>query len=443
MHGKGVFRAGVIAGTAIAACGFQPTSATGSNPDSGLCVSASTECVNGADALRTCASAGAMSTDVNCTWGCTASGPVARCLTIVPSGSGGNAMNGVRPEDVASGSDLAATTFAAGTILDGDSGKVGTVGNSSSVRPGGTGVQNGIDYELRGPIAMFRLSSLVITGDIALVGSHPIALVVDGQVEIDGVIDARGTCIGSLPGPGGFAGGAATMTASGSGGGHSGGGGGGGGGGGYGGSGGGGGYMNGSHSIGGAQWGTADLALLHGGGGGGGAGAGNGGAGGGGGGALQIVSNTTIVFGAGGAINAGGCGGHRVITTDPGGGGGAGGALLLEAPTIVIGRLAANGGGGGAGDADGTDGAPGQLGTEPAPGGMAATSGNGGAGGAGGASNSVNGSDGVAGPACAHCGGGGGGVGRIRVNTRDNVGSTNGPGASTSPSPSTGSATVQ
>jgi hypothetical protein len=443
MRGKDVLRAGVIAGTTIAACGFQPTLNSDANPDGGLCMSASTECVQGADVLRTCPSAGAMYSDVNCAWGCTASGQVARCLGVVPSGSGGNAMNGVRPDDVAGGSDLTnLTTFAAGTILDGDSGKIGTSGNPTSVRGPGPGIQNGIDYELRGPIAMFRVNSLVIAGNIALVGNHPIALVAVGQVEIDGVIDGTGTCTGTTPGPGGFAGGAATKDASGSGGGSDGIAGGGGGGGGYGGGGGGGGYLSGAYSIGGGGWGTVDLALLRGGGGGGGAGAGNGGSGGGGGGALQIVSNLTIAFGPVGGINVGGCGGHHVTTTDPGGGGGAGGAILLEAPTIVVGNLAANGGGGGGGDIGGTDGTAGKLGTDQAPGGTAAT-GLGGAGGAGGAGNNLSGGNAVTGPACSHCGGGGGSVGRIRMNTRDGAGITNGPAASTSPTASTGSAAVQ
>jgi len=76
------------------------------------------------------------------------------------------------------------------------------------------------------------------------------------------------------------------------------------------------------------------------------------GLGGGGGGALQITAAGTITVGATGGINAGG-GGGRESEEAGGSGGGSGGAVLLEAPVVVTAAgavLAANGGGGGAGD---------------------------------------------------------------------------------------------
>lgn len=135
--------------------------------------------------------------------------------------------------------------------------------------------------------------------------------------------------------------------------------------------------------------------------------------GGNGGGAIQISSRTSIAIGASAGINASGFGGVDELPGNRcgGAGGGSGGAILLEAPVVrfaASGQLAANGGGGGCMGAAGGDG---RMGATPAAGGSCAAHGNGGSGaaleappGAGDSSSDGNG------------GGGGGGVGRIRIN---------------------------
>jgi hypothetical protein len=351
-----------------------------------------------------------MPQDTTCSWGCGS----AHCLQIVPAGGA------VTPGDVGLGSDaLMDISLGSGTVIDSDNGSI--VQGPMTVRGGGAGVKAGIDYEQRGSnAAVFRVKSLAITGVTYLRGHRAIAIVADGAVDVGAVIDARGGCMGTDAGPGGFAGGGKGSNGLGAGGGA-----GsdgqsqGGGGGGYGGRGGDGG--NGPDMTnpiaGGAPQGDRAITLLVGGAGGGGGGDGGGpqtGPGGGGGGAIQIVSNAQITIASGGGINAGGCGGRSGGGgNDGGGGGGAGGTILLEAPTIhVVGGLAVNGGGGGGGAAGNQmSGANGTLSRNPAPGAIGMT-----IGGIGGAANML---DGTAGGTTGGKGGGGGGaVGRIRLDTR-------------------------
>ncbi|MDB4956548.1 MAG: hypothetical protein JWO36_4117 [Myxococcales bacterium] len=400
---------GVVATSAVVACVYSPgaTRTTDANQidvrviDANfICVDApSTSCSPDGTTLLTCSVVGMMAVPTTCTWGCLQTG-AAHCGKLVPSGSA--AGSGVLPSDV-SGSGVMDIMMGSSSVIT-INGMDG--GISSGVRTTGTGVRNGIEFQIRGSIAMFRFNSLHITGPIKLTGSHPIALVADQNITIDDQIDARGTCgdnAGQSPGPGGFAGANKNNSAGGSGGGS-----GattnqfGGGGGGHAGKGG-----NGSHGpLGGAAF-DPTFAILIGGGGGGGGG-GNGGAGGGGGGAIQLVSNATIAIGSNGVINAGGCGGlgGNGGNNDGGGGGGAGGAILLEALMVQIyGVLAGNGGGGGEQSAPSENGSAGRPDSTPAIG--INNAGNGGAG------TTI---DGVS--AGTDNGGGGGAVGYIRVNTK-------------------------
>jgi len=418
-----VVRLGVIAAAAIAACQFSHGEAPRDGgtvdvaiPDGGTCTSASAMCLGDGVTLRTCAAAGAQYADTTCGWGCIPEN-VAHCGQLIPVGSGNMAGSGVQPGDVADDAALADITLGANLIVDADTGAIGTSGSAGSLRGAGTGSAKGIDYELRGQVAMFRFRSLHVSGPIVVSGSaHAVAFVANGTITLDDQIDARGFCGSNDPGPGGFPGGLVGSVGGGPGGGSSNGaanlGGGGGGYGGLGGSGAAGG--GGAGQPGGSSYGDAVITLLVGGAGGGGGGGGAAsGIGGGGGGAIQLISNTSItVTMPAGAINAGGCAGTSGAgANDGGGGGGAGGTIVLEAPTIEIaGSLAVNGGGAGAGHSPNTA-TSGQLGRTPAAGATSAANG-----GSGAAGSAANGYDGASGGG--NAGAGGGAIGRMRLETR-------------------------
>jgi hypothetical protein len=400
-------RAAIVAAAIFAACQFThgvnpnaPPPDGKPPPDGGPCKDVSVTCAD-STTLRTCTMIGSDYQDTTCTWGCSTTG-AAHCAGLVPSGGG------VTSGDVMAGTftGLMATTIGTPSsyIVDGTDGRIGTMFNSRQFRLDGTGTINGIDFELRGNVAVFRFASLAVSGPVTLVGPHPIAFVADGPIDIEDVIDARGPgcqngTAGTNAGPGGFDGGPAQTDASGSGAGH----GGGnnddaGGGGGYGGMGG----VGHNGKMGGMMFGDATISVLVGGGGGG--GGKDSGGGGGGGGALQLISNAMVTIGAPGGINAGGCGGHSGGggSHSGGGGGGAGGTILIEAVTIAIsGALAVNGGGGGGNNAGGSAGT------------LDRNAGTGGDGGGTGAA--ANTSDGMAG--AGNGAAGGGGIGRMRLNT--------------------------
>ena len=243
------------------------------------------------------------------------------------------------------------------------------------------GVSNGIywdtlDQEQKGgrKLSVFGIASLDVRPGaiVTVIGTHPLALYVKGNVTIEGQLKASadgGEGMEFNPGPGGYGGGpAATKDGEKC---HE-------GGEGKGGtgknnySGGGGGGHGAAGGKGGDAWvnlsklskypgGAGGKAAVDGaplipliGGCGGGAGSGGGGQGGGGGGAIQISANGKIkvpgmilASGAGGRSSENGTG---LGTGGGGGGGGAGGAILLEGISIeVAGVLAANGGAGGVG----------------------------------------------------------------------------------------------
>ena len=379
-------------------------------PDGGPCAAASAECV--ADVLRTCSAAGALPVDTTCTWGCL--GPAAHCGAVVPAGGA------VTAQDLAPDAILTDITLnTPSLIIDGDSGAIGTLASPNALRASGTGVINGIDYAVRGNVAVFRFASLTAMTTVTPYGSHAIALVAPGMISVPGTIDMRAPCInaGAL---GGSPGGGAAANGSGAGGGVGAGGGPGGGGGGYGGTGGRGGL---NPASGGVTYGNATITTLVGGSGGGGGYA----AGGAGGGALQLISGTQISIAGG--INAGGCGGRSSASTASGGaGGGAGGTILLEAPTIsILGKLAVNGGGGG-GVGSSSVASNGTLDRSQASGGSGGIV----TGALGAAGATLNGANGAV--STTRGAGGGGSIGRIRIDTRDGT-ATLGAGSVLSPAP--------
>jgi len=416
-------------------------------PDAAPCPALGAECID--DTLRECQTVGQLPVDTACAWGCLAQGGPAHCARLDPTGTV------VTEADLAPSPSLLDTTkvLTAGTIgtINTDDGSI-----SSNVRVAGTGIQNGIDYEVRmfdagtagmRSVAVFRFGKLALTGDWVVRGSHAIAIVSLGDVTIQGRLDLRGDCAGTNAGPGGFLGGASNADAPGPGGGKKGvqpvatndsSGGGGGGGGDKGGDGGRANTSPATRPAGGTIFGDAAITLLVGGFGGG--GGGSGGAGGGGGGALHLVTNgkVTLRSDAGvvpSGINAGGCGGDRG-SNDAGGGGGAGGAVLIEAVSVELdgARLAVNGGGGGGGLGNGNpgNGADGALSLMPAAGGAGGIGGaSGGDGGA--AAGTMSSRAGETGKDADNAGGGGGAVGRIRINTRTTTGYTPKNGALVSP----------
>jgi hypothetical protein len=374
-----------------------------------LCSGQSTMCSADTSTLITCPASGQMATSTPCSWGCVASGSAAHCGALQPTGgavTGGDFVGGAMDGSLAT------------VVVDTDQGKIGGM-----TWPW---------FHTHNNVGIFSFGNLVIGGGVTFVGSNAVAFVANGDITIDGVVDARGSgCTNGgadrVAGPGGSTGASPAQTGAGSGsGGEAGDDSAGGGGGGYGGAGGSGGYFTDSTQAGaaGTSWGSAPISVLAGGGGGGAASDPNGGPGGGGGGAIQFVSNTTIKLGSNGGINAGGCGGVAANGTHGGGGGGAGGAIVLEAPTLTIaGKIAANGGGGGGGDTPGaTDGSAGKLGSGAAAGGAGHNASGDEDGGSGGANATFAGA--TAGNGGGHGGGGGGGVGRIRLNSRQGSATT-------------------
>lgn len=418
-------RLGPVVAFGLVGCKFSPPAPVEGDaapPDAGPCMAAPTrECADDIT-LRECITAGQQPVDKTCPWGCITGGD-AHCGIVNPYGGGATPAD----TDPATFGALGNVTLTAPTTIDGSAGTI-------------TGLTTEFEFLPRpNNIAVFRFKSLTIGAPVRLAGTAAIVLVVDGQIIVNALVDAKGPCSfdddASTPGPGGFAGGlTATSDGQGPGGGKVGSGKAGGGGGGHGGMGGPGGIgpLAAPGGAGGVPNGSEMIELLVGGSGGG-ATDGNGGRarGGGGGGAIQLVSNMRIVLGPGGAIDAGGCGGDSGAGggEDGGGGGGAGGTILLEAPVIEgAGRLAVNGGGGGAGDDSGLDTRPtafgeaGRLDRAAAEGAVGSLTGSGGGRGAAGAS--FNGEPGIL--SATHAGGGGGAVGRIRLVTRLGTADTTG-----------------
>ena len=331
--------------------------------------------------------------------------------------------------------DTSALTLAGPVRIDSATGEVFDIDGAVAIRAAGTGVKAGVSFEIVGTLGVLAMDGLVVAAgaDVRIEGSRPLALLVDGDVTIDGVLDVSGGCTNGdkyCAGAGGGAGGTDAALAVGCGRGvrgndmadtgssHAEGGGGAGareaGGGGAGG------------TAAGPSCGSTTLVPLAGGSGGGRGGASSGGDGGGGGGGLQITAAGTLTVSATGVIDAGGAGGQGGQTSSGGGGGGgSGGAILLEAAIVrVLGVAAANGGAGGGHEPDPGNGEDARRSTTTAKGDVGDWGGG-------------DGGTGTISPATGrtandHGGGGGGAAGRIRVlgATRDLSGVVS-PGAAT------------
>ncbi|HEU0028984.1 MAG TPA: hypothetical protein VFQ53_00035 [Kofleriaceae bacterium] len=386
-------------------------------PDAGLCPN-TTEKTCAGPTLRECITMGELPMDTPCAWGCSSS-PEAHCAKLQPSGG---AVTETDVLDTNNLDDIPIDTLGTNVVIDTDSG--GITSSNGTIRATGTDIKNGIDYQQRGSVGVFRFKKLTMSGfgTVTIQGGRALAIVGSESILLEAKLDAQGDCSGTNAGPGGFPGGGPGTKGGGGGGGGAGAGTNnnyaGGGGGGFGATGGTGGAGGGGATGGaaGPAQGDAKIASLVGGSGGGGGGGPSGVGGGGGGGAVQLVSNGTIRIGSTGGIQVGGCGGDGSPSGGDGaGGGGAGGAILIEAPIVELPSmsfLAANGGGGGGADTN-VDGSNGDtsIARATAGGGTA----QGGGGGLGGALQSLTGDPGR--QAAKWGGGGGGSVGRIRIDT--------------------------
>lgn len=374
----------------------------------------------GGDILRMDAPVDGPTTDVGCTCPLGCKTGTLDCRVLVPSG-GYTASSYAKLPPVQTAATVDTT--------------------SCSLVAGGGSLQGSIQTGSSGGSAcVLAVEAFTVTtaGTVTVTGDHPLVILANTSVTIDGLLDAGAK--GTVPGPGGEEGGQAPTGGPGAAG--DGPGGGkvcqcpqldgddcGGGGGGFGQAGATGGSEGGvcsSVSTGGQAYGSSTLVPLVGGS--GGASAGQAtltdgvAAGGAGGGAVQISCGGTIQVQ--GAISAGGGGGQGLAAATPGeggGGGGSGGGVLLEGASIVgSGLVAVNGGGGAASGATGCGG-PGGAGEDGAANLLAAKGGvpagspcvAGGAGGSA-AGPAQAGSDGTA-TAQSGGGGGGGGMGRIRL----------------------------
>lgn len=359
-----------------------------------VCTASAPSCVG--DALRTCAAAGAAPVDTACAWGCVVTG-TPHCGELNPIS--------FPPQAITEETGPLADLELGAAYVDADGGIFTGVAFAPPLRSPGVGENHLIEFHTYGNVSVYRVQSLHVTGTLRLAAHtygaavRPIAIVAQGPIVIDALIDGQVVCnYEDEAAPGGYPGnlntnpsGHAPSNAL-----HGGGGGGNGGDGGTGGGGTGGGGTSGQP--------LATLVLVGGGGGGGsGTSSIHTGVGGAGGAAIQLISGTSITIGPGGGINAGGCGGIAGDYAHGGGGGGAGGTIVLQAPQVIIGGKLAVNGGAGAGSSVNSHGQNGELAR------IAATGG----GGAGGVAGSPNGANG---PSVAA--GAGGAIGRIRIETR-------------------------
>ncbi|MBA2539681.1 MAG: hypothetical protein H0V17_08610, partial [Deltaproteobacteria bacterium] len=157
----------VIAASIVAACQYtapdSPADAASDGPatlpDAGACTAAITECFSdgsGGTVLRSCSAEGAEPTIEGCPWGCLESGG-AHCGLLQPSGGA------VLPGDLepVAGQTLLPITISSSVSINTETGEI-----SGGVRGAGTGSVNGIDFSVRGAVAVFRFQSLVIDSDV-------------------------------------------------------------------------------------------------------------------------------------------------------------------------------------------------------------------------------------------------------------------------------------
>jgi hypothetical protein len=374
--------------------------------DCNQCVPSTNFCSTDGTTSTACKANGTPGTMTSCAYGCQADSTKAdagKCKEIAPSN--GLTLSCLTPAPAAGGLDVLADATidpSAGTITG--SGGITIPTGSFSTHAQTSGPTIGVFHLTHLTIAAGK--TLTVQGGAA---KNAIAFVVDGDVTIDGTLDASAAL--ATPGPGasttqvGGMGTGAGATKAGSGGG------------GFATAGGAGGGSTGTPAatggIAGAAFGMPTLIPLQGGGSGGSPAGIQAGAGGG---AVQITACGSIhVTGMIKATGGGGYGG----TTGGGAGAGAGGGILLEAASVTVtGTLATNGGGGGGGGGGtpttgGNSGGDGTTTTTPALGGTGGGTPKAGTGGAG-AAGATAALDGA--PSATNGGGGGGGAGRVRLN---------------------------
>ena len=295
-----------------------------------------------------------------CPYGCDSIAP--HCLRLAPS-------NGVT---VGLLDGVTADVTQADLDLDTDDGTISSTnaaGDTTVIRPAGTGVIAGIRFEVVDGNGVFAAHSWTISSadDWDGAGNPPLVLFAATTITVSSALDVGGT--GTSGGPGatnannsttaGGCRGRAGRSNSGIGAAFGEGGG------------GGGGAMAGGDGAasnqanptgqGGSSCTTSPSTIpLRGGSGGGHGGQDIDNGGGGGGGAVMLVAMESVTVS--GAVTAPGAGGRSATTgAGGGGGGGSGGAILIEAPMVSIsGQLTTNGGGGGA-PAGGNDGTRGSV----------------------------------------------------------------------------------
>ncbi len=390
-----------------AAC---PLGCNAASQDCNQCVPGSDFCDANASHTVSCTSRGTPGAPSACTYGCqtqTGAGQttaVGDCKDLVPS-------NGLILDCLPPGTGGFTLTLNADATIDPATGTLTLDAGGAIALP--SGVYAVVTQTGGPPIGVFHFQSFAINPGVTLsvtpASTHALAILADGNVNIEGMLDVGGDH--STPGPGALQTGTGvggTGAASGVGA----------GGGGHGSPGGLGGSATPSPGgAAGAVNGMLTVVPLQGGSPGGGMFAGAGG------GAVQITACGLV--NVSGTISAVGGGGLFGDTGRGGLGGGAGGAILLEGELVTVtGTLSSNGGGGGGGGALGVAlterGANGTLTSTPASGGAGGVSlnpglPNGGMGGAGAAGTSSPGA-GQNAPPAATGGGGGGGAGRIRLN---------------------------
>ena len=419
----------------LAGCRFSPDGPASATDGGGLDAGCVPGCSDDSSALVACGPGGEPMTQP-CGFGCVGDDGAAACaVDLIPSNVEVGQLTTFQLGEVSGGipSELGFRI-----AIDADLGviyKYPAVGPFIGIRPGLSGISNGMGFEqLSSTLSVLAVSELrLVNGStLEVFGTRALVILAVNDVNIDGVVRAdaglcdqavkRASCNGAGGGRGGGEMGAnATGCAAGGNGSN-----------GLRDTGGGGGGMatpGGNGGTSGAAAGgvavvdpsaCAGPALVPLGGGGGGGQAG--GAGGGGGGGLQITAFGALRIGSAATLTAVGAGGQGTTMLDNGGGGGgAGGGLLLEAPTVdvALGAVSVAGGGGGGGRFVMRDGEAGRSDGQPALGGqgdlIVPTDGLGGNGAVtaigalAGSSNAAGDLDGT--------GGGGGGLGRIRVNS--------------------------
>jgi hypothetical protein len=395
------------------------------------CVAGQRSCNGAMTQLVTCNGDGISTTSSACSMGCFAGSGDGDAGALAVAHCGSPAWSNDLTLDCSALTSTIDLDVMANGLIDPQIGSINGVAQAAPVFTTKTQTGTGTPPEL----GVFRLKSLRVRAGQTLSvvgGDRAVALVVDGNVTIEGTLDAAAHLTVaktlSVPGPGAAAGaegfGFGGSTNAGAGGGA------------YGTSGGAGGNRpappNPAGTPGAAYPLTDPVSLspLRYGGHGGLVGLGTNPRGKGGGG-VQIISCGVVTVAAGGLINASGGGAPTVSAFQGGGGGGAGGAVLLEAPTVsVAGTIAVTGGGGAGGGVasgslppvPGNDGATDFACTTPGSTGGPGATFNGAVGGAGG-----NGACGTtpaqnggvvtaAGTETPRAGGGGGGAGRVRIN---------------------------